>query len=129
MKEIEFVYPDLSYKIIGIAFKIYNSLGYGHKEKYYQRAFERELTSTGLSFVKEKEVKLIYESDCIGKYRLDFVVEDKIIVELKARSVVRKVHIKQVLQYLNVIEKKLAILIYFTKQGVIYKRVINPEFD
>lgn len=129
MDKNDLVYSELSYKIVGIAFKIYNSLGYGHKEKYYQRAFANELKNQELPFVREKTIKLVYENSCIGKYILDFVIDDKIVVELKIFDEKSNVHLKQVLQYLKAAEKKLAILINFTKQGVIYKRVINPNFD
>jgi len=129
MNEEKLVYPELSYKIIGVAYKIYNILGSGHKEAYYQRAFKNELTNKGIYFEREKEIRLIYENNCIGKYILDFIVDDKIVIEFKVFNEINNTHLKQVLQYLNVVEKKLAILIYFSKRGVIYKRIVNPKFD
>jgi GxxExxY protein len=122
------IYPELSYQIIGIAFKIFNSLQYGHQEKYYQRAFEIELKKQGIKYKKEKEVKLNYNGHGIGKYYLDFLIEDKIIVELKILSVYKYKNIRQVLEYLQETNKKLAILIYFTQEGVRYRRIINPKF-
>ena len=122
----EIIFPELSYKIIGIAYKVFNSLQYGHQEKYYQRAFELELKKEKIKYEKEKEVALNYDGSKIGKYFLDFLVEGKIIVELKVLSVYRYKNIRQVLEYLKETNKKLAILIYFTQEGVKYRRVINP---
>jgi len=123
----EIVYPELSYKLVGMAFKVYNSLGFGCRELYMQRAYARELAQQGITFVREKEIELIYDGQEIGKYRLDFIIDQKIIVELKVVPIVKNIHIRQVLEYLNVTKLKLAILIYFTSNGVIYKRVINPS--
>ena len=122
----EIIFPELSYKIIGIAYKVFNLLQYGHQEKYYQRAFELELKKEKIKYEKEKEVALNYDGSKIGKYFLDFLVEGKIIVELKVLSVYRYKNIRQVLEYLKETNKKLAILIYFTQEGVKYRRVINP---
>ena len=112
---------------MGISFKVYNSMGFGFREKYYQRAFQKELIKNGIAHQIEKEIKLRYDNEVIGKYFLDFVIEDKIILELKVVSFIKNIHIKQVLEYLNATNLKLAILIYFTKTGVIYKRVVNPN--
>lgn len=124
----ELIYPELSYKLIGIAFKIYNSLGFGLQEKYYQRAFEKELSSMSIPYEREMMVDLNYNGEKIGKYFLDFLVEEKIILELKIAPRLRQIHIKQVFEYLKVLNKKLAILIFFTDQGVRYRRIINPNY-
>ena len=123
------IYPELSYKIIGVAFKVFNSLQYGHQEKYYQRALEIELKKEGIKYEKEKEVALNYNGSKIGKYYLDFLIEDKIVVELKVLSTYRYKNIRQVLEYLKETNKKLAILIYFTQEGIKYRRVINPKYN
>ncbi|OGF20803.1 hypothetical protein A2316_03170 [Candidatus Falkowbacteria bacterium RIFOXYB2_FULL_38_15] len=123
----EIVYPELSYKLVGTAFKVYNSLGFGCRELYMQRAYAKELSTEGIIFIREKEIKLIYDGQEIGKYRLDFIVDNKVIVELKVVPIVKNIHIRQVLEYLNATKFKLAILIYFTSNGVVYKRVVNPN--
>ena len=125
MKEL--VYPELSYKIIGIAFKVFNDLGYGHQEKYFQRAMAIELGKDGIGYEREKEIKLNYSNQCIGKYFLDFLIENKIILELKVAPKFKHIHLKRTLEYLNVAKAKLAILIYFTRDGVKYRRIINPK--
>lgn len=123
------IYPELSYKIIGIAFKIFNEIGYGPKEKYFQRIFALELLREGMKYKKELCVDLIYQDHSVGKYFLDFVVEDKIIVELKVRPKLGYVYARQVIEYLKRANKKLAILIFFTKDGVKYRRIVNPNIE
>ena len=125
MKEL--VYPELSYKIIGISFKVFNNLGYGHQEKYFQRAMVLELDKQGIKYEKEKEIKLNYNNQCIGKYFLDFLIENKIILELKVVPNFKHIHLKRTLEYLNATKAKLAILVYFTRDGVRYRRIINPK--
>jgi len=123
------IYPELSYKIIGIAFKVFNDLGYGHQEKYFQRAMTLEFNKEKIKYEREKEIKLNYNSQCIGKYSLDFVVENKILLELKVLPYLKHIHIKRTLEYLNETKMKLAILIHFTREGVKYRRIINPNFN
>lgn len=118
-------YPELSYKIIGAAFNVFNDVGYGMNEKYYQGAFAKALEREKISFKKEQMVRLDYKGESIGMYFLDFVADDKIVVELKVRQRFGYVHIKQVMSYLKATGYKLAILIYFTGDGVKYRRIIN----
>jgi GxxExxY protein len=124
-KNSKVIYPELSYRLAGIAFEVYNDLGFGHKEVYYQRAFAAALETSKLSFEKEKVLELSYKDKQIGKYILDFVVDNKIVVELKVRPKLGYIHIQQVLSYLKQSGLKLAILIYFTKNGVKYRRISN----
>ncbi|MBI3290126.1 GxxExxY protein [Candidatus Microgenomates bacterium] len=84
------IYPELSYKIIGVLFKVHSELGNSYQEKYYQRAVEIELTGQGLSFNKEIAVDLSFADQKIGKYFLDFLIDDKIILELKAKPTLHK---------------------------------------
>ncbi len=125
----EIIYSELSYNIIGAAYKVFNSLQYGHQEKYYQRALEVEFKKENIKYEKEREVALNYDGLKIGKYYLDFLIEDKIIVELKVLSTYRYKNIRQVLEYLKETNKKLAILIYFTQNGVRYRRIVNPKYN
>ncbi|MEK7627199.1 MAG: GxxExxY protein [Patescibacteria group bacterium] len=125
MNAEKIIYPELSCRIIGIAFKVFNELGFGMNEKYYQRAIERELKKEKIDYQKEKVVKLTYNSQSIGNYRLDFIIDNKIIIELKVRPRLGYVHIKQALSYLKSTNIKLAILVYFTCDGVKYRRILN----
>lgn len=123
--ETEIIYPELSYKIIGLSFEIFNEYGFGMDEKFYQKIFAKLLEREKLSFEKEKFVRLKYDGENIGSCFLDFAVESKIVVELKVRPRFGYVHIKQVMNYLKSTDYKLAIIIYFTRDGVKYRRVLN----
>lgn len=118
------LYQDLSEKIIGILFKVYNQLGAGLQEKYYQRAIAKELEKAKIKFDQEKIVPLLYEGEKIGNHVLDFLVDDKIVLELKAGAPYKNSHIKQTLEYLKVTKKSLALLAFFSSEGVRIKRLI-----
>src|SRR5438270_7318157 len=77
------IHSELSYKIIGTAFTVYNELGFGHLEKIYQRAFAKELTLQKLKFKEQVPYKVMYKGENIGNSYLDFLVEDTVIIELK----------------------------------------------
>ncbi len=124
----ELVYPELSYLLVGLAYKVANGLGYGHQEKYLQRAYEKELLLNKIPYLREKFVDLVYYEEKIGKYILDFIIDEKIVVELKVGVDPKHMHVKQVLEYLRVTNLRLAIIICFTRSGVKYKRVVNPDF-
>ena len=119
------IYPELSYKITGLAFNVFNNIGYGMSEKHYQKLFAEELKENKINFENEKAVKITYKEKEIGNYFLDFVVDNKLVVELKVRPRLGYIHIKQVMNYLKTTGYKLALLIYFTKEGVKYRRIIN----
>ena len=119
------IYEDLSYKIIGIIFKVYNKLGYGYHEKYYQRAIVIELNKENLNFTREKEIRLSYQNENIGKYFLDFIIENKIVLELKVANSFYPQDMKQILSYLKASGLKLGILAIITKGGIEYKRIVN----
>ncbi|MBI3114329.1 MAG: GxxExxY protein [Candidatus Harrisonbacteria bacterium] len=122
----ELIYPELSYKIVGAAFNVYNNLGWGHDEKTYQRALAIELEKAGLNYEREKFVSIDYNGEKIAKKFLDFLVDNKIIVELKIVPKLGYVHINQVVSYLKGTNMKLAIVIYFLQDGVRFKRIVNP---
>ena len=79
----QIIYPKESYKIIGAAFRTYNNLGYGHPEKYYEKAIATGLDKEGISFERQKHFNLTYKGTKIGEYYLDFLINKKIILELK----------------------------------------------
>ena len=119
------IHPELSYRIMGIIFKVYNDLGYGYQEKYYQRAVALEFDKEKIRYIREKEVKLTYNDKNIGKYFLDFIVNDRIVLELKIANYFHSRDIKQILGYLKATGLQLGILIIFTSKGIKYKRIIN----
>jgi GxxExxY protein len=123
----ELVYPKLSYKIVGILFEVHSKLGGKYQEKYYQRAVEIALKEASLSYQKEIAVDLSFEGQKIGKYFLDFVIENKIILELKATPRFNRQDFRQVVSYLKAKHLKLGILANFRGDKLTYKRILNSE--
>lgn len=123
----EIVYKTLSFDVIGAAFKVSNTLGWGLSERSYQQALAIELATRKIRFKREVYIPICYEATNIGRYFADFVVEDKILLELKVVSRLGYVHLRQLFQYLRGAGIRLGILIYFTKEGVKYRRVVNTE--
>ena len=123
----DIVYKDLSYQIVGSAFKVSNELGYGFPEKIYQDALAKELITAGIPFAREVHIPILYKGEKLAAYFADFIVEDKIILELKSVPKLQYSYFKQVLPYLKSSGKKLGILLYFTRNGVRYRRVLNPD--
>lgn len=121
------IYPELSYKIMGILFDVHNRLGGSFEEKYYQRAVEKLLKLNKINFNKELKADISFEGDKIGKYFLDFLVENKIIVELKTVPELLPIHFRQVRSYLKVKNLELGILANFRSKRLIYKRILNKN--
>jgi len=126
MKNEHVVFPELSYKIIGVAFTVFNKLGWGLKEKEYQKALALEFKNSYLHFDEQVFIPITYNTR-IGNYYADFIIEGKVLLELKVVHKLGYSQIKQVLGYLKIAGIKLGILIYFTKEGVKYRRVLNSE--
>lgn len=120
------VYPELSYKIMGLLFEVHNRLGGNFEEKYYQRAVEKLLKSNNLKFNKELLANISFEGDRIGKFFLDFLIENKVVLELKAVPKLLPIHFRQVRSYLKVKNLQLGILANFRGEKLTYKRILNP---
>ncbi len=123
---------ELSTLIIGAAIKVHNSLGPGLFEKAYQECLCYELRKLGLKVDKEKSMPLVYEDVKLESgYRMDILVNDKVVVEIKSIEQLQKVHLAQTLTYLRLGKFKLGLIINFNvallKNGV--KRVINGKLD
>ncbi|MEK7192103.1 MAG: GxxExxY protein [Patescibacteria group bacterium] len=125
--EQKIIFPELSYKIVGAAFDVFNELGWGLPEKDYQLALSKELQILQIKHVREVYLPVNYKGSNIGKYFADFLVDNKIILELKVVSRLGYTHARQLLTYLKSAGFKLGILLYFTKDGVKYRRVLNAE--
>lgn len=119
------VYKDLSYKVVGALYEVYNSIGSGYQEKYYQKALVKEFDEKGIKFREQVPIRLKYKEENLGIYYLDFLIEDKIILEIKNSSKFYPRDIKQVLGYLKSKNLKLGILACFGKNGLIYKRILK----
>lgn len=128
MKELikkDILHPELSYKIIGILYEVYNELGYGFQEKYYEKAAAKEFEQKGLEYKEQLHVPLEFKNQKIGDYFLDFLIDDKIILELKKGDNFSKKNIDQVYAYLRAKDLKLGIIAQFTSRGLKFKRIVN----
>ncbi len=125
LRRDDLIYPDLSYKIIGCAYDVFNELGFGHHEKFYQKALAIAFRKKGLAFKEQVYKALKFQDEIVGKLFFDFIVEDKIVVELKKSNFYSKINIEQVNEYLKTSKIQLALLINFTPNGIIYKRLLN----
>ncbi|MCD4819141.1 MAG: GxxExxY protein [Candidatus Cloacimonetes bacterium] len=124
---IEKINDDLTYKIIGCAMKVHSTLGNGFQEVIYQRALAIEMEKQGLSFTRESEIPLFYDGISIGSRRVDFLVEDKVLVELKALVKLEDVHLAQGLNYLVAYKIDKGLLINFGAQSLQVKRLRTPK--
>lgn len=118
------IYADITYKIRGAIFSVYNSLGYGHKEQVYQRALEKEFEANKLPFKREVSLNVNYKNEVVGNYRPDFVVEDKVILELKAVEFMPKTFETQLLHYLKTTGYQLGLLVNFGSSRLVIKRLV-----
>lgn len=120
---------ELTYKIIGCAMKVHNTLGNGFQEVIYQRCLAIELERTGLSFGREVEQIIFYEGIDVGTRRADFVVENKVIVELKAVINLEDVHLAQAKNYVVAYDFARGLLINFGATSLQYKLIFNPKYN
>ena len=120
---------ELTYKIIGCAMKVHNLLGPGFQEVIYQRCLAIELERAGLAFEREKEHTIFYEGFDVGTRRADFLVEDAIIIELKALVNLEDVHIAQAKNYTVAYDFPKGLLINFGSQSLQYKLMFNPKYN
>ena len=122
----ELKYKDITEKIIGASFEVHKFLGNGFQELIYQRALAWELTRAGLSYSREIEQEIFYKEllEPIGTRRADFVVEGKVLVELKAIIELEDVHLAQVLNYLKAYRLEVGLLINFGRKSLTFKRLV-----
>lgn len=126
-KAVKFVgqHAELTEKILQAFFEVYNELGYGFTEKVYQNALGIVLRSKGLKVVAEKEIQVLFRGAVIGDYRADLLVEDKVIVELKAASVLVVEHEAQLLNYLKATRLEVGLLLNFGPKPAYKRRVFD----
>jgi len=120
----ELLYEDLTYKLRNCVFEVKKDIGLGHKEIIYQKALALKMKEESIAFEREKPIPIIYKGEKIGVYQPDFIVEDKIILELKALPFTGNIEKKQAWTYLKGSNYKLALLINFASDDVQIKRII-----
>ena len=124
----ELKYKEITEKIIGASMKVHAALGNGFQEVIYQRALEIELKKMGVLFEREFDMPVYYKNHQIGERRVDFLVEGKISVELKAIINLEPVHFAQARNYLEAYNLEVGLLINFGSISLQFKRLQNPKF-
>lgn len=121
----QLVYKEEAYKIIGICMAVHRELGKGFSEVVYGDALEIELMDNNVNYSREKKFDILYKGNLLPhKYKADFIINDKIVLEIKAISCLTDSHVKQTLNYLAVSKLKLGLLINFGEDSLRYKRIV-----
>ena len=123
-RDDNYVHSNLTEKIIGFAYDVYNVLGSGFLEKVYENALSAKLHKSGLSVAQQAPVNVYFEGELVGEYFADLLVDGKIIVELKAVSELSKIHEVQLINYLKATGLKVGLLINFGEKVKIIRRVV-----
>ena len=118
------LYKDLSYNIVGCFYKVFNNLGPGHKEEIYHKALKIEFSIQNIKCDSKKRLKIEYEGKELGYYQPDFIIEDKVIIEIKSVLVMPKVFEKQLFYYLRASNYRLGYLVNFGADKIEIKRRI-----
>ena len=123
------VKDELTYNIVGCAMKVHNKLGNGFQEVIYQRCLALELERTGIVFGREVEQIIYYDDIEVGTRRADFIVENKVVVELKALIALEDVHLAQAKNYVVAYDFAKGLLINFGAKSLEYKLIFNPKYN
>ena len=127
MDEKDFKYSGITEKIIGCAMRVHSFFGSGFPEIVYKRSLVIELKKSGLRYETEVEKEIYYQETFIGKRRLDLIVEDKVLIELKAISEVGKRDYNQVINYLTIFDFEIGLLLNFGMDSLQFKRFANSK--
>lgn len=119
------IYKEESYKILGCCFEVFNNIGFGHREFTYQKALKKLFADQKVIFESQLCVPVKINNEIVTNYFLDFLISDKIAVELKAGDHFHRKDIEQLYSYLKSKNLQLGLLINFTSGGVICKRILN----
>ena len=121
----EFLYKDMTYQLIGCCYEVYNVIGYGFLEKVYCNALIEELKLNKVKTEIEVPIKVYYKDKNVGDYRADIVIENKIILEIKAEKTYNPNHEAQLINYLKATGFKVGYLINFGQDKLEFKRIVN----
>jgi GxxExxY protein len=122
-------YDELTYKIIGCAMEVHKTMGPGFQEVIYQRCLAIELNNAEIIYEREPNQDIFYKDECVGTRRADFVVDRKIVVELKALIQLEDVHIAQAKNYTVAYDFPIGLLINFGGKSLEFKKMFNPKYN
>ncbi|NIA18310.1 MAG: GxxExxY protein [Actinobacteria bacterium] len=123
----ELIYAELSYEITGLLFEAHNELGRYCNEKQYGDLLEKKLKDNKLKYEREKIIPALFEGEKNGRNRIDFIIEGKIIIELKCKRVIGREDFYQTQRYLKAFNKKLGLIVNFREKYLKPKRAINSQ--
>lgn len=123
----KYIYEDLTYRIIGTIYDVHKELGSVHKETVYHKAVAIELSKKRIPFVEEKPIDVKYKGKKIGIYKPDFIIDDKVILEIKVAPAITKAMKDQVYYYVKGTKYKLVLLVNFGTSKVGIKRLIYTD--
>jgi len=121
------LYRDLTYKVIGILYRVHTALGCGFPEKVYQKAIELELNKEGISYETEKTFKVVYSGEEVGSFRLDMIIDKKVVIEIKAVERLPKVFKEQLISQLKAAPYDVGLLVNFGAPKLEYIRIIRSK--
>ncbi|UCH64508.1 MAG: GxxExxY protein [Ignavibacterium sp.] len=121
----EYLYEELTSKVIACFYKVYNTLGFGFIEKVYENALMIELMNNGFKVEKQKPINVHYDNKIVGEYFANLIVEDKVILELKAAEALIQEHELQLINYLKATEIEVGLLLNFGKKHEIRRKIFS----
>jgi len=121
----EYVLSEITGKIIGAAYKVHNTIGAGFQEKVYENALAEELRKQNLKVELQKEMNVLYGGKPVGDFRVDLLVEGSVIVELKAKQAIEKIHEDQLINYLKASGITIGLIINFGKRVDIRRKIFT----
>jgi GxxExxY protein len=127
LEDSEMKYGDLSRRVIGCAMEVHKILGNGFQEVIYQRALAIELRRNRIAHTRETEISVYYKERSVGTRRVDFFIENKIMVEIKAVVALEAVHLAQALNYLEAFSMEIGLLLNFGSKSLEFKRLYNNK--
>jgi len=124
---MEYLHKEITDRIIKCFYEVYNQLGYGFLEKVYENALQDELTVNGLKITRQQPIKVWYKSKIVGEYCADIVVENKVIVELKAAEALCEENEFQLINYLKATNLEVGLLLNFGKKPEIKRKIFTND--
>lgn len=127
MRNEDYKFSDITSKVIKAFFKVYNSLGFGFLERVYENAMFIELNNMGLYVEKQKRLTVYYENQQIGNYFADFLIEEKVIIELKAVERLIEEHELQIINYLRATDLEVGLILNFGKKPEFKRKIFTNK--